>query len=218
MNRRIRGMHPRLGLTSLGALLITVVGILSLAAYGQTLSSGSGTTSASDLLLPRDVIVPISVVNRFFPEVTRELSTGKNLTAVKKAKATRSVIYANSDSSTKVTITVDQYADSSDASSAYDEAVQKSRIVPGFKSLSARNLSPHAFIGTVTQDGETHIGAGAVDGTLIVGATLAGYQATPANIDNLIKLTRTEQQNANTTLDTSISPAATDKVDAVVEN
>jgi hypothetical protein len=117
-----------------------------------------------------------------------------------------------------VTITVDQYADSSDASSAYDEAVQKSRIVPGFKSLPAPNVGPHAFIGTVTQDEETHIGAGAFDGKLIVGATLAGYQATPVNIDNLIKLTRTEQQTANTTLDTSISPAATDKVDAVVEN
>ena len=30
------------------------------------------------------------------------------------------------------------------------------------------------------QDGETHIGLGALDGTLIVGATLAGYDLAPA--------------------------------------
>jgi hypothetical protein len=117
----------------------------------------------------------MSVVNRFFPEVTQEASTGQNLTAVGKPKATRSVIYTNSDSSKKVTITVDQYVSSSDASSAYQEAVQKSKNVPGFKPVSAPNLGQNAFIGTVTQGEETHIGLGALDGTLIVGATLVGY-------------------------------------------
>jgi hypothetical protein len=122
--------------------------------------------------------------------VTREASTGRNLTAVANAKATRSVIYTNSDSSKKVTITLDPYATASDASSAYQEAVAKSKTVPAFKPVPAQNLGQNAFVGTVTQAGETHIGLGALRGTLIVGATLAGYDPTPENTANLIALTR----------------------------
>jgi len=149
-------------------------------------------------LLSREVVVPLSVVNRFFPEITREATTGQNLTAVGNAKATRSVIYANSDSSKNVTITVDQYASSSDASSAYQEAVQKSKTVPGFKPIPAENLGKNAFIGTVTQGGETHIGLGALGGTVIVGATLAGFDPTPDIIDKLISMTREEEGLAKT--------------------
>jgi hypothetical protein len=143
------------------------------------------------------------MVNRFFAEVTQEASTGQNLTSVGKPKATRSVIYGNSDSSKKVTISVDQYASSSEASSAYQEAVQKSKIVPGFKPVSAPNLGQDAFIGTVTQGEETHIGLGALHGTLIVGATLAGYDPTPGNIAKLISLAREEENAARAALDRS---------------
>jgi len=97
-----------------------------------------------------------------------------------------------------VTITVDQYASSSDASSAYQEAVQKSKTVPGFKPIPAENLGQNAFIGTVTQGGETHIGLGALDGTVIVGATLAGFDPTPDIIDKLISMTREEEGLAKT--------------------
>jgi hypothetical protein len=147
-------------------------------------------------MLARNVIVPISAVHRFFPEVTREASTGRNLTAVGNAKATRSVIYANSDSSKKVTITVDEYSTASDASSAYQEAVAKSKTVPGFKAVPTENLGQNAFVGTVTQGGETHIGLGALHGTLIVGTTLAGYDPTPENTAKLISLTREEERAA----------------------
>jgi hypothetical protein len=143
----------------------------------------------------------MSVVNRFFPEVTQEASTGQNVTAVGNPKATRSVIYANGDNSKKVTITVDQYASSSNASSAYQEAVQKSKIVPGFKSLSAPNLGRNAFIGRVTQGAETHIGLGVLHGTLIVGATLVGYEPTTENTAKLISLTREEEAAAKAALD-----------------
>jgi hypothetical protein len=90
------------------SLLIILIGIISLSADAQSPSPDKSTTSASEALLPRKVVIPISIVNRFFPEVSHEASTGHNLTAVANAKATRSVIYANSDSSKKVTITVDQ--------------------------------------------------------------------------------------------------------------
>jgi hypothetical protein len=136
------------------------------------------------------------VVNRSFPELRREASTGENVTAVGKSIATRSVIYANNDNSKKVTITVDQYASASDASSAFQEAVQKSKTVAGFKPLTAANLGREAFIGSVTQDGETHIGLGALEGTLIVGATLAGYDLAPAITAKLVSLAREEQAAA----------------------
>ena len=130
-----------------------------------------------------------------------EASTGRNLTAVANAKATRSVIYANSDSSKKVTITVDEYSTASDASSAYQEAVAKSKTVPGFKPVPAENLGQDAFVGTVTQGGETHIGLGALHGTLIVGATLAGYDPTPENTAKLISLTSEEERAAKAAMD-----------------
>ena len=179
---------------------ITAIEALSLAAYGQS-QPDSGTTSSSDSLLPRNAVLPKTVVNRFFPEVSQEASTGANLTAVGKPKATRSVIYVNSDSSKKVTITVDQYMSSNEASSAYQEAVQKSKTVPGFKPVAAQDLGANAFIGSVTQGQETHIGLGVLHGTLIVGATLAGYGPTSGNIAKLLSLTREEEVTAKAALD-----------------
>ncbi len=187
-------------LTKFAAVVIVVIESLLLSANGQSPSAGTS-AKASDSTLPRKVVVPIGTVNRFFPEVTREASTGRNLTAVSNAKATRSVIYANSDSSKKVTITVDQYPTASDASSAYHEAVAKSKTVTGFKPVHAENLGQDAFVGTVTQGGETHIGLGALHGTLIVGATLAGYNPTPENTARLISLTREEERAAKAAMD-----------------
>ena len=187
-------------LTKFAAVFVVLESLL-LIANGQSPSPAEGSAKASDSVLPRKVVVPINAVNRLFPEVTREASTGRNLTAVANVKATRSVIYTNSDSSKKVTITVDEYATASDASSAYQEAVAKSKSVPGFKPVPAENVSQNAFVGTVTQGGETHIGLGALHGTLIVGATLAGYDPTPENTAKLISLTSEEESAAKAAMD-----------------
>jgi len=186
---------PRL--IKFAAVLIAVSEVLLLMADGQSPSAAK----AADSILPRNVVVATNVVNRFFPEVTSEASTGHNLTAVGNPKATRSVIYANSDSSRKVTISVDNYATQSDASSAYQEAVAKSKTVPGFKSVPSESLGRDACVGTVTQGGETHIGLGALRGTLIIGATLAGYDVTPENTARLISLTREEERAAKVGVD-----------------
>jgi len=183
-------------LTKFAAVFIAVIEPLSLTPNEQSPSPANCSAKASDSMLPRKVVVPISTVNRFFPEVTREASTGHNLTAVGNAKATRSVIYANGDSSRKVTMSVDQYATASDASSAYQEAVTKSKTVPGFKQVPAENLGQNVFVGTVTHGGETHIGLGALHGMLVVGATLVGYDLTPENTAKLISLTREEERTA----------------------
>lgn len=159
-------------LARLAALSIEVVEAFLLAAYGQP-SPSSGTTSTSDFVLSRNFVVPLSTVDEFYPQVTQEASTGQNLTAVGNPKATRSVIYANGDNSKKVTITVDQYESSTAASSAYEQAVEKSKI-PGFKPVSVSNVGQKAFVGTVTMDAETHVGLGALVGKLIVGVTRGG--------------------------------------------
>jgi CubicO group peptidase (beta-lactamase class C family) len=182
----------------------------------QSPSSDTGGVSAPGAVLARDVIVPLPVVTRFFPEATQEMSTGQNATAVRNPEATRSVIYTNGDKSKKVTISVDQYATSSDALAAYEEAVQKSRSVPGFRPIDAPNLGPQAFIGTVTQGTETHIGLGALRGTLIVGVTLVGYEASAATTAKLVSLAREEEKAADAIVG-AISRAVKEKIDALVQ-
>ena len=180
----------------LAILFIVVVVVPPVVRGEQSPSPGTGGVSAHGAVLARDVIVPLAVVTRFFPEATQEMSTGQNETAVRNPEATRSVIYTNSDKSKKVTISVDQYATSSDALAAYEEAVQKSRSVPGFRSIDAPNLGPKAFIGTVTQGTERHIGLGALGGTLIVGVTLVGYEANADTTAKLVSLAREEEKAA----------------------
>jgi cation transport ATPase len=53
----------------------------------------------------------------------------------------------------------------------------------------------------VTQGEETHIGLGALHGTLIVGATLAGYDSTPDNVAKLVSLAREEEAAAKALVD-----------------
>jgi hypothetical protein len=152
--------------------------------------------SSSPALLPANTIVPLSISNKFFPEVTKTASSGQNSTVSGHPKATRIVIYVNNDDSKKITISVDQYASSNDASSANKEAVEKSKLVRGFKPLSVPKLGQQSLAGTVTQGSETHIGLGILDGKLIVGVTLAGYELTPLNIAKLVDLARMENTTA----------------------
>ena len=58
-------------------------------------------------LLPRNIIIPLGLLDSVFPQVTRVVSIGQDETSVGNPKATISVIYGNSDSSLKVTITID---------------------------------------------------------------------------------------------------------------
>ena len=180
----------RPGALSSSLLSIAVGGSLSLACVNFPSSASQGTT------LPRDVIVPLNGVVRHFPDITSEASTGRNLTATGDPKATRMVVYAIDTGPKKVTITVDQYRSPRDASSAYRQAVQKSQSVHGFKLIPVANLGQQTFAGIVTIDAETHIGLGLLDDKLIVGATLAGYDATPDNSAKLVALARIQAASA----------------------
>jgi len=197
-------------------LFAAIIVILPLVRGEQSPPRGTDGVSASGALVSRDAVVPLTLVTRFFPEATQEMSTGQNATAVGKSKATRSVIYTSSDKSKKVTMSVDQYASSSDASAAYEEAVQKSRTVQGFSPVDAPNLGPQAFIGTVTQGTETHIGLGALRGTLIVGVTLVGFEPSADTTVKLISLAREEEKAADAIV-AAPSPAVKQKIDALVQ-
>jgi hypothetical protein len=187
----VSGSRPGL----LTALSIATVGTLLLACESFSAPATSGSTT-----LPRNVIVPLSEVSRFFPDITREASTGPDLTATGNPKATRMVIYESGDGAKKVTITVDQYGSSRDASAAYKEAVQKSRSVSEFKPVQVPRLGQRAFAGTTTMGAETHIGLGTLDHKLIVGATLAGYDATPDHVTKLVAVARMQGAAAERTV------------------
>ena len=201
MRKYVHNGNPYKRMERLAAPSIALVGALSLVAHGQS-SPSSGATSTPESVLPSSFVVSLSVVEEFFPEVTKEASIGQNSTAVGNPKTTRSVIYANGDSSKKVTISVDQYDTTTDASSAYEQAVEKSKI-PGFKPVSVPNLGQRAFAGTVTMGAETHVGLGALVGKLIVGLTLAGYDATPDNVAKLVALAHKEDAAARAALGAS---------------
>jgi hypothetical protein len=106
------------------------------------------------------------------------------------------MIYTTQDGSKKATISVDLYESTTDASSAYHKAVEKSKTVAGFKPIAISDLGQQAFAGSVTQGAETHVGLGMLDGKLIVGLTLAGYENAPTNITKLIALAHEENTAA----------------------
>jgi hypothetical protein len=193
----------------LTASSIAVVAAISLAACGgssSTTSSTTRSTGASGSTLPLNVIIPLSVVHRYFPEITQQASTGPNESAIGKPTGTRQIIYANGDSSKKVTISVDQYASASNALSGYQQAVQGSQSAPGAKPAPPpTNLGQQAFAGTSQVGSEMHFGLGVLDGRLIVAATYAGFPVTPGNSANLVALAGMEDTTAKQVLGSSAS-------------
>jgi hypothetical protein len=172
-------------------LMAAVIAPFSLAACGDEWSSKTASTAATEsaALLPRNTVVPVSVVTQYFPDVAKESSTGPNETSVGTPIASRSVVFTNADGKKKVTISVDQYANVSDAAAAYQTAVQGSKAAPGFNPAASPNLGQEAFAGTSQVGAEMHFGFGARDGRLIMSATHAGDIAvTPNNSNNLITL------------------------------
>ena len=175
-------------------LSVAAIALLSLAACGDA-------AAPSAQLLPRNTVVPVSVVTQYFPDVTKEASTGPNETSVGKPFASRSVVFASADGKKKVTVSVDQYASASDAAAAYQTAVQGSKAAPGFNPAAAPNLGQEAFAGTSQVGAEMHFGLGARDGRLIMSATHAGdIPVTPDNSNNLISLGGVELTTAKQVL------------------
>lgn len=184
--------------TRRGLLAALLIGALVSPPALRPSSASSSTDGASGGLLARSFVVGLRLVSQFFPEITQMASTGRNSTAVGKPLATRAVFYTNGDGSKLVTVTVDRYGSASEAAAAYRIALDQSEAAPGFAVIPLPvNVGRKAFAGTSTMDGETHLGLGALDGDLIIGATLAGFDPALDDLVNLVGLARAEDAAAN---------------------
>jgi hypothetical protein len=182
----------------LAALLIMTVAFIPPAMDGQSSPSSSANDDTSGGLLPRNFVVTLRLVSQLFPQIVQESRTGRDLTAPGMPLATRAVFFTNGDGSRLVTVTVGHYRTLHDAAVAYQEALDRSKAAPGFRPISLLlNVGEEAFAGTSTMGGETHVGLGALDGKLIVGATLAGFRPTLDNFINLVALARAEDAASN---------------------
>lgn len=165
-----------------------------------TAMAGCGSSSAdttSNALLPRNFVVLLNLVNQYFGAITQQESTGEDSTAQENPVATRAVFFVNDGGTLLVTITAGRYHTASDATAAYQTALQKSEAVPGFTPISIPPVGQQSFAGSVTQGTETHVGLGALDGKYVFGATLAGFDATPDNVANLVGLARAQDAAIN---------------------
>jgi hypothetical protein len=179
---------------------VAVIGTIAFAACSSSVFSVPNAPTSMPTtvprFLPRKVVVSLNLVERYFPRITVVVRSGDDQTATGHPLATRSVTFTNAAGTKKVTISVDRFAGSIEASSAYREAVTKSEAVAGFKPLPVPNVARKTFAGTVTQGTETHVGIGVLTGTLTVGMTLAGFNAGSANVANLVSLARAEVATA----------------------
>ncbi len=170
-------------------------------------------TAATSSILPRGFVVSLGVVRQYFARVTHQKETGKNSTSSGMPVASRQVIYANKGASTKVTLSVDQYASSRKASSAFDEAARKSKKVRGFSPLRPPRVGQRSAAGKVTQGDETHVGIGVLQGDMTIQATIAGFAATHMNISKIIALAgaNSRRQNASAPRSRAVQAGSTDR-------
>ena len=176
-------------------IAVVLLAGLTLVARAQDESSNAPAGNPSDSLLSHNVVVPLKVVKEFFPTLARQHSD-VNSAAVGKPMATRMEIYSSRDGLQNVTLTVDQYKAGSEALVAYQEALQKSQS-PEFNPISISNIGQQVFAGTVTRGSETRTTVTSLDGALIVGATLTGFDASTDNIGKLGELARREVAEAH---------------------
>ena len=186
----------RTGLTRSGMVSVGLVAVMLVAGFASIAVAETGTTAATGKLLSRRFVVPLSLVRQYFPRVTQQKETGKNSTSSGKPVASRQVIYANLRASKRVTLSVDRYTSVKTASTAFQEAARKTRKVKGFSALRAPKIGERSSAGTVTQGDETHVGIAALQGSMIIQATIAGFDATRANIAKIVGLTRREVATA----------------------
>jgi hypothetical protein len=177
-------------------LAIGLLAALTLSAYAQEPASddSSITNSTSQSAVKRDMFVSLKVVKEYFPAVTRYRAEA-NSTALGSPIATRAVNYLSEDSASMVTLSVDEYQTPTDAQSAYQQAVQKFQRSES-SPIALSNVGQEVFGSTVTENSQTHIEIVALDGALIVGTKLAGYESTTENIAKLASLARDEVAQA----------------------
>ena len=185
----------------LAVLLIAAVVALSLpaAANGNDNSQPTSQMASGSTLAP-NVVLTLGEVKQVLPEMSQETAAGEDETALGTPRGSRGVTYAADGGSQRVVISVAQYQSAQDASSTYRTAVQASLAAPGGSGEAVSNLGEQAFIGGSAQGDETHVGAGALYGDLIVNVTLQGYDGTAENLASVTALIRMEAAAATRAL------------------
>ena len=178
-------------------LAAVLLGTLSVHGYGQELPSNdpTTTTTASDAALSRNMMVSVKVIKEFFPAINRLQSSEPDEAPVGKPAGTRTAIYTTKDGSKKVILSVGQYGNPGDALTAYQETVKRMQV-PELAPIAVSNVGQNVFAGILTQGDETRVSMNTLDGDLLVGATLSGFEASTENIGRLAELTRKELAQA----------------------
>lgn len=196
---------------------VVVAGLLGACSSTSTTSStsstpgGTGTSAPATSVagstpartgstLPASIGLPLDVVKKAFPEVTKVAESGADQTAIANPIASWSVFYTDASGEKKVTLSVGQYATVDDAKAAYAEAVQASKDAPGFKLASSPNLGEESFAGTSQVGDQMHFGLGGRDGRLIIAATHAGIPVSPENSAKVAALASDQLALAKQTL------------------
>lgn len=190
------------------AALATASPRLTRAQDSTPAAGDTSATPAKAALLPREVILPLAAVQEIVPEIAGETATGENLTVVGSPIANRAVTFATADGEHRVVLSVDQYASATDAATAFDDAFQASKEVPGVEAEAVDDLGEAALIGIITLGGETHVGGGALFGDLVVNATLQAFDGTDANKAAVTELIQRQAEHAAQALRPGATPAA----------
>jgi hypothetical protein len=187
-------------------MLFSLVAMAALAHFDRQLGQAQESTPIGADLLPREVILPLAAVQEIVPEIAVEIATGENTTSMGTPTANRSVTFATEDGEHRIVLSVDQYRDAGDASSAFENAFRMSQEVPGVTTEKVDELGEAALIGIVTQGEETHVGGGALFGTLIVNATMQAFEGTDTNKDIVAELIRKQADHATEVLNLPATP------------
>lgn len=156
--------------------------------------------TSADPELRRDMFVSLDVVKESFPEVSR-YSLQPHANAAGNLVASGMVDYATKDGAQKVRLSVDQYQNAAESLVAYQDASQKSQAAES-NPIAISNVGQQVFAYTMPQGSGTSVAITSLDGGLIIGAILNGYEATTDNIAKLADLTRKEVAQAHAHLTT----------------
>ena len=174
-----------------GARLFALSAIGVIAA--RTLCAGS--VSAT---LPLNVAPTLGEVQRFFADVTRRVHSGPDPAAQGSPKGTIASVFATADGKKTVTVTVAQYPSATAAYSAF-RATETRAASGGREVAMPHRIGQRSFSVTDTTTASAAV-VGALDGALVVKASLKGYHLDKTSFEKLVALTRAADELAVATL------------------
>lgn len=152
---------------------------------------------APSATLPLNVAPTLGEVQRFFPDVTRRVHSGPDPAAHGMPKGTIRAVFTTTDGKKTVTSTVAQYASASAAYAAFKASA--ARALTGARPVTLpRRIGQRSFSVVGAQSASAAVGA--LDGALVVQASLKGYRPDQKAVENLAALARMADELATAAL------------------